>query len=169
MWRARLGPLSTSGCIHRGKLNDASALCQPDGIISQQGGAHESPFSLPEPSAQRHCLCDSIPFPLNSSSFCLHYLFYFWLQTWTRGAQSGTPRENYEMVKTGTISCLSLNYKDSAVHCILCVCVCVCVCTCVQDANLSSIQVEVLGACVIPQWEIQYLAEMLQGLAYKYL
>ena len=68
-----------------------------------------------------------------------------------------------------TISCLSPDYKDSAVHCVLCVWVCVCVCTCVQDANLSSMQVEVLGACVIPQREIQYLAEMLQGLAYKYL
>ena len=54
------------------------------------------------------------------------------------------------------------------VYCV-CVCVCVCVCTCVQDANLSSMQVEVLAACAIPQREIQYLAEMLQGLAYKYL
>ena len=57
----------------------------------------------------------------------------------------------------------------SSTLCTVCVCVCVCVCTCVQDANLSSMQVEVLGACVIPQREIQYLAEMLQGLAYKYL
>lgn len=80
-----------------------SALCQPHGIISQLGGAHESPsLCLNHRPNDTVCLCDSIPFPLISSSFCLRYLFYFWLQTWTRGAQSGTPRDNSEMGKTDT-------------------------------------------------------------------
>ena len=149
------------------KLNDASSFCPPRGIISQLGGAHESPSLYLNHQPNDTVFVTITPFPVLSAPTSASVTSL--ISGFKPGQEEHSLGHPVTIVKWVKLTHdhflpylqITKTQQDTVYT--------VCVCACVQDANLSSMQVGVLGACVVPQQEIQCLAEMLQGLAYKYL